>query len=50
MIDIKLLEHLEGYLTENRLERFHKVLDQRTKHFTVATEDKLQWAHKNGLI
>ena len=39
MIDLKLLEYLEGYLTENRLKRFNEVLSKRTKHFTVATED-----------
>ena len=48
--DIKLLEHLEGYLTENRLERFHKVLDQRTKHFTVATEDVYQLHNTSAVI
>ena len=42
MIDIKLLQHLEGYLTERRVEKFAKVLSQRTKHFTVATEDVYQ--------
>ena len=50
MIDIKLLEHLEGYLTENRLERFHKVLDQRTKHFTVGTEDVYQLHNTSAVI
>ena len=50
MVDIKLLEHLEGYLTENRLERFHKVLDQRTKHFTVATEDVYQLHNTSAVI
>ena len=39
MIDLQLLLYLETYLTENRLDRFNAVLSQRTKHFTVATED-----------
>lgn len=39
MIDIQLLQYLESYLTENRLNRFNEVLSQRTKHFAVATED-----------
>ncbi len=39
MIDIQLLKYLESYLTEKRLNRFNEVLSQRTKHFTVATED-----------
>ena len=42
MVDLQLLEHLESYLTDNRRERFQKVLAQRTKHFTVATEDVYQ--------
>ena len=50
MIDIKLLEHLETYLTENRLERFHKVISQRTKHFTVATEDVYQLHNTSAVI
>ena len=39
MVDTKLLKYLESYLTKNRLNRFNEVLSQRTKHFTVATED-----------
>lgn len=39
MVDKKLLQYLESYLTENRLKRFNQVLSQRTKHFNVATED-----------
>ena len=39
MVDLKLLEHLESFLTENRKQRFEEVLSRRTKHFTVATED-----------
>ncbi len=50
MIDISLLEHLETYLTENRLERFHNVIKQRTKHFTVATEDVFQLHNTSAVI
>ena len=50
MIDIKLLEHLETYLTENRLHRFHKVLNERTKFFTVATEDVYQLHNTSAVI
>ena len=32
MTDLKLLEHLETYLTDSRKEKFAKVLAQRTKH------------------
>ena len=39
MVDERLLKYLESYLTANRLKRFNEVLSQRTRHFTVATED-----------
>jgi tRNA (guanosine-2'-O-)-methyltransferase len=50
MIDLKLLEHLESYLTEQRKERFSDVLSQRTKHFTVATEDVYQLHNTSAVI
>lgn len=50
MIDIKLLEHLETYITESRKEKFKKVLSQRTKHFTVATEDVYQLHNTSAVI
>ncbi|MBT8243941.1 RNA methyltransferase [Winogradskyella sp.] len=50
MNDLKLLKHLEGYLTENRLQRFNTVLTQRTKHFTVATEDVYQLHNTSAVI
>nr|WP_321227659.1 RNA methyltransferase [uncultured Psychroserpens sp.] len=50
MIDIKLLQHLEGFLTENRIEKFAKVLSQRTKHFTVATEDVYQLHNTSAVM
>lgn len=50
MTDLKLLEYLEGYLTENRKNRFQKVLGQRTKHFTVATEDVYQLHNTSAVI
>ncbi|ULC58845.1 RNA methyltransferase [Flaviramulus sp. BrNp1-15] len=50
MIDLKLLEHLETYLTDNRRNRFDAVLSQRTKHFTVATEDVYQLHNTSAVI
>ncbi|GAA4291350.1 TrmH family RNA methyltransferase [Aestuariibaculum suncheonense] len=50
MIDEKLLEYLETYLTDSRREKFHKVLAQRTKHFTVATEDVYQLHNTSAVI
>tara|TARA_B100000809_G_scaffold261594_1_gene310796 strand:- start:784 stop:1440 length:657 start_codon:yes stop_codon:yes gene_type:complete len=50
MIDIKLLQHLEGFLTEHRIAKFAKVLSQRTKHFTVATEDVYQLHNTSAVM
>lgn len=50
MIDTKLLEHLETFLTDSRKEKFEKVLAQRTKHFTVATEDVYQLHNTSAVI
>ena len=50
MIDVKLLQYLEGYLTEKRKEKFEKVLSQRTKHFTVATEDVYQLHNTSAVM
>ena len=50
MVDLKLLEHLETYLTRKRLDRFHNVLLQRTKHFTVVTEDVYQLHNTSAAI
>lgn len=36
--DHELLNYLEGFLTENRKEGFLRVLKNRTKHFTIATQ------------
>lgn len=50
MVDNKLVEYLETYLTKNRIERFNKVLDNRTKHFTVATEDVYQLHNTSAVM
>lgn len=50
MIDLKLLQHLESYLTDNRKARFDSVLSQRTKYFTVATEDVYQLHNTSAVI
>ncbi len=50
MIDLKLLEHLETYLTDSRREKFLKILQQRTKYFTVATEDVYQLHNTSAVI
>lgn len=50
MIDLKLLEHLETFLSENRKQRFETVLAERTKHFTVATQDVYQLHNTSAVI
>ena len=50
MTDLKILEHLETFLTDARKEKFAKVLAQRTKHFTVATEDVYQLHNTSAVI
>ena len=50
MTDLKLLEHLESYLTESRKNRFEAVLKQRTNHFTVATEDVYQLHNTSAVM
>ncbi|MBJ6368355.1 TrmH family RNA methyltransferase [Snuella sedimenti] len=50
MIDVKLLEYLESYMTDSRKARFESVLSQRTKHFTVATEDVYQLHNTSAVI
>ncbi len=50
MVDLKLLEHLESFLTDKRRLRFDEVLSQRTKHFTVATEDVYQLHNTSAVM
>lgn len=50
MIDKNLLEHLESYLTPARKAKFKAVIAQRTKHFTVATEDVYQLHNTSAVI
>ena len=47
---LDFLEHLNGYLTENRMKRFETVLDQRTNHFTVAVEDVFQMHNTSAVM
>ena len=45
-----LLRYLESYLTDNRKVLFQKVLDERTKHFTVVLEDIYQPHNTSAVI
>ena len=49
-IDTNLLEYLEGFLTLKRKELFRKILEDRTKHFTVVLEDIYQQHNSSAVI
>lgn len=49
-MDLELLEYLQTYLTENRKERFQEVLSERTRHFTVVTEDVYQLHNTSAVM
>jgi len=50
MLDLELLDYLEGYLTEERKQRFIEVLQLRTKHITIAIEDVFQMHNTSAII
>jgi len=50
MVDKEYLAYLEGFLTENRKERFQKVLENRTNHFTIAVEDVFQFHNTSAVM
>ncbi|MCI2228425.1 RNA methyltransferase [Polaribacter sp. MSW13] len=49
MIDKELLEYFEKYLTDKRKSLFKRVLEDRTRHFTVVLEDIFQ-AHNASAV
>lgn len=50
MTDLDYLNYLEKMLTDNRKERFLEVLENRTKHFTVAVEDVYQLHNTSAVM
>ena len=50
VIDPQALAYVESFLSPQRQEKFHKVLAQRTRHFTVATEDVYQLHNTSAVI
>jgi tRNA (guanosine-2'-O-)-methyltransferase len=50
MIDLEYLAFLENILTDNRKEKFQKVLQNRTKHFTIAVEDIFQMHNTSAVM
>ena len=49
-MDLKLLEHLKSFLTERRRTLFEQVLAERTRHFTVVTEDVYQMHNTSAVM
>ena len=49
-ISLDLLNHLESLLTPKRRELFRKVVEQRTRHFTVAVQDVYQLHNTSAVI
>lgn len=50
MVDVDYLNFLEGILTDNRKNKFLKVLETRTHHFTVAIEDVFQLHNASAVM
>lgn len=50
MVTAELISYLENLLTAKRKDRFDKVINQRTNHFTVATEDVYQLHNTSAVI
>ena len=46
----ELLHYLEGFINENRKEGFLRVLQNRTKHFTIAMEDIFQLHNTSAVM
>ena len=50
MVDLAYLAFLENILTDNRKEKFLRVLQNRTKHFTIAIEDVFQMHNASAVM
>jgi tRNA (guanosine-2'-O-)-methyltransferase len=50
MFNLDYLNFLENILTENRKAKFLKVLENRTKHFTVVVEDVFQMHNASAVM
>ncbi|MGS2738094.1 TrmH family RNA methyltransferase [Sinomicrobium sp. M5D2P17] len=50
MADKALLQYLEGFLTEERREKFSDTLSRRTRHLTIAMEDVYQMHNASAVI
>ncbi|NHN24874.1 RNA methyltransferase [Flavobacterium jejuense] len=50
MKNLALLNYLEGFISENRKQRFIDILTNRTKHFTIAVEDVYQMHNTSAVM
>lgn len=50
MVDYKFIEYLEPFVTDRRKELFKSVLEERTRHFTVAIEDIFQPHNSSAVV
>ena len=50
MVDLAYLNFLENMLTDNRKEKFLKILEHRTNHFTVVVEDVFQMHNTSAVM
>ncbi len=50
MLDYKFIEYLEQFVTDKRRNLFHIVLNERTRHFTVAIEDIYQPHNASAVV
>ncbi len=50
MTDLHLLNHLESIITENRKATFERILENRTRHFTVVLEDIYQKHNTSAVV
>ena len=50
MVDYKYIDYLEQFVSEHRRNLFHKVLNERTRHFTVAIEDIFQPHNSSAVV
>ncbi|MFN0729273.1 TrmH family RNA methyltransferase [Polaribacter gochangensis] len=50
MIDIEFLNYLEDFVSDKRKATFRKVLENRTRHFTVVLEDIYQPHNSSAVI
>lgn len=50
MASVALLEYLEGFLSEERKQRFIEILQERTNYITVAIEDVYQMHNTSAVV